>query len=37
LYAEGGHGFGLRHKDLPIGAWPELAEKWLAATGMIQK
>src|SRR5215469_13474129 len=22
LYAQGGHGFGLRHPDLPIGEWP---------------
>ena len=37
LYAEGGHGFGLRHRDLPIGAWPELAEKWLGTIGMISR
>jgi len=37
LYAEGKHGFGLRHKDLPIGAWPELAEKWLGTICVIQK
>lgn len=37
LYAEGGHGFGLRHKDLPIGAWPELAEKWLGTIGMVSR
>src|SRR5262249_38671946 len=36
LVGEGGHGFGLRHKNLPIGAWPELAEKWLGAIGMIR-
>lgn len=37
LYAEGKHGFGLRHKDLPIGAWPELAEKWMGSIGVIRK
>jgi acetyl esterase/lipase len=37
LYAEGGHGFGLRHKDLPSGAWPELVEKWLGTVGMMNR
>lgn len=37
LFAQGGHGFGLRHKDLPIGAWPELAEKWMQSIGVIRK
>jgi acetyl esterase/lipase len=34
LYARGGHGFGLRHADLPIGAWPQLVERWLETIGM---
>ena len=30
LYAEGGHGFGLRPSDAPISTrWPGLAEEWL--------
>lgn len=29
LFAEGGHGFGLRPTDLPISRWPALAETWL--------
>ncbi len=29
IYAEGGHGYGLRATALPIGVWPSLAEKWL--------
>jgi acetyl esterase/lipase len=37
LYAEGGHGFGLRHRDLPIGTWPELVEKWLETIGMMKR
>ena len=28
LYAEGGHGYGLRPTALPITHWPELAETW---------
>jgi acetyl esterase/lipase len=29
IYAEGGHGFGLRQRDLPIMGWPKLVEIWL--------
>ena len=29
LYAQGGHGYGLRPTDLPITHWPALAETWL--------
>ncbi len=29
IYAEGGHGFGIRPRDLPIMGWPKLVEKWL--------
>ncbi len=29
LYAEGGHGYGLRPTGLPITHWPSLAETWL--------
>jgi len=29
LYAEGGHGYGLRRTELPITAWPGLVENWL--------
>ena len=35
LYAQGGHGFGLRRADLPIAAWPGLVETWLGAIGML--
>jgi acetyl esterase/lipase len=35
LYAEGGHGFGLRARQLPIGAWPQLVEAWLQTIGMM--
>jgi len=35
LYAQGGHAFGLRKPNLPIGQWPELLEKWLRTIGMI--
>ncbi len=29
IYAEGGHGYGLRRTELPVTAWPLLVEKWL--------
>ena len=35
LYAQGGHGFGLRRTMLPITRWPQLVETWLGTIGMI--
>ena len=35
LYAEGGHGFGLRRTNLPVTRWTQLAETWLRTIGMI--
>jgi len=35
LYAQGGHGFGLRRTNFPITGWPELVERWLRTLGMI--
>jgi acetyl esterase/lipase len=29
VYPRGGHAFGLRHPELPIGEWPSLVERWL--------
>lgn len=29
IYAEGGHGYGLRRTELPVTGWPELVVKWL--------
>jgi acetyl esterase/lipase len=29
LYAEGGHGYGLRPTALPVTGWPKLVETWL--------
>ena len=29
LYAQGGHGYGLRRTVLPVTGWPQLAETWL--------
>jgi len=37
LYAQGGHAFGLRHPESPVGEWPGLVEKWLGTIGMTSK
>jgi acetyl esterase/lipase len=35
IYAEGGHGYGMRRTALPITAWPKLVEAWLHTTKML--
>lgn len=35
IFAEGGHGYGLRPTDLPITHWPALAETWLHTIHML--
>ena len=35
VYAEGGHGYGLRQTRRPITAWPRLVEKWLRARQIL--
>jgi len=37
LYAQGGHGFGLRPSKLPVAQWPRLVETWLGTIGMISQ
>jgi acetyl esterase/lipase len=34
VFAQAPHGFALRTPDLPVGAWPTLCARWLAAVGM---
>ncbi len=29
LFAQGGHGYGLRRTELPVTGWPQLVETWL--------
>lgn len=29
IYAQGGHGYGLRRTALPVTAWPQNVETWL--------
>ncbi len=35
IYAEGGHGYGLRRTALPVTGWPKLVEAWLAAIKVL--
>jgi acetyl esterase/lipase len=35
IYAQGGHGYGLRPTTMPITHWPELAETWLHTIHML--
>lgn len=35
LYAQGGHGFGLRRTKLPVTRWSALVETWLGTIGVI--
>lgn len=35
LYAEGGHGYGLRRTSFPVTAWPESVEKWLGTIRIL--
>jgi acetyl esterase/lipase len=35
IYANGGHGYGLRHNELPITGWPKLVEMWLRTIHML--
>jgi len=34
-YAQGGHAFGARPTNLPVGRWPQLVEQWLHTIGML--
>ncbi len=35
IYAQGGHGFGLRRTQLPITAWPQAVEVWLHTINIL--
>jgi acetyl esterase/lipase len=37
IYAEGGHGYGLRKTKLPVTHWPALVEIWLETIGVGPK
>ena len=35
VYAQGGHGYGLRRTELPVTDWPRLVETWLRTIHML--
>jgi acetyl esterase/lipase len=35
IYADGGHGYGLRHSSLPVTTWPQSVETWLRTIQMF--
>ncbi|HMG85384.1 MAG TPA: alpha/beta hydrolase [Terracidiphilus sp.] len=35
IYAEGGHGYGLRRTELPVTTWPDTAKIWLQTIKML--
>lgn len=35
IYANGGHGYGLRRTELPVTEWPKLVEKWLGTIHVV--
>lgn len=35
IYAEGGHGFGLRRTEKPVTAWPDLVDVWMKTIHMV--
>ncbi|WP_197901632.1 alpha/beta hydrolase [Rhodocytophaga rosea] len=35
LYPKGGHGYGLRKTDITVTSWPQRAEEWLRAQGLL--
>jgi acetyl esterase/lipase len=35
IYAEGGHGYGLRPTKLPVTTWPQTAQIWLHTIGIL--
>ena len=35
VYAQGGHGFGVRKSDFPCSAWTERCSAWLESQGLI--
>jgi acetyl esterase/lipase len=35
LFAEGGHGYGLRKSDKAVTLWPKRAEEWMRGLGVL--
>jgi endo-1,4-beta-xylanase len=37
IWSEGGHGFGIRNRPIPISGWPRLVQEWMANRGFLPK
>jgi acetyl esterase/lipase len=37
IYAQGGHGFGMRERGLPVDSWTDRFRDWLAARGLLER
>lgn len=37
VFSQGGHGYGLRQTEKVVTTWPQAAEKWLRAEGILPK
>ncbi len=35
VYDRGGHGYGMRSKDLPVGQWPQALRRWMEVRGLL--
>ncbi len=36
IFAKGGHGFGMKHNNIPADAWPDMFLNWLKSAGIIK-
>ncbi len=37
VYAEGGHGFGLRPSKYPCSTWPKRCQQWMSGQGLLER
>ena len=37
IWSEGGHGFGIRQRPLPVSGWPKLVQEWMDNRGFLGK
>src|SRR5262245_49551304 len=37
IWSEGGHGFGIRQRPIPISGWPKLVQEWMDNRGFLSK
>jgi dipeptidyl aminopeptidase/acylaminoacyl peptidase len=35
IYSAGGHGFGMRKKNLPVDGWTDRLREWLGVQGLL--